>query len=219
MTTFGKCGAATPQYKRPATLSHAPQARPATLSTQDDLITDRDRKSILKGQLPHWATVGRTQLTLFVVIFPLIISALCWFYGPELLRDHLYSGTYQVAKDVHAEKGKCTRHAFLVTLCSVAVHSARTGQPVYYSKFFMLFKSAGGQAMIPVRSTANPEIYSIKYTVEEALTARTLSFGVAVLFLMWMTSLFLGNLLKGRHKGGAGHHAALQYAQMKLQNA
>lgn len=116
-----------------------------------------------------------------------MLYALVTSYGPDILRDHRLSGTWQPAYDLQAMEGKCERRNFVITFCSAKIRSvANPGQAPTTHRFMMLFAGGGGEALVPMRSTTNRTAVSIFYAAETKLWNRTLSFlfaaGVLALF-------------------------------------
>jgi hypothetical protein len=98
-------------------------------------------------------------------------------YGPDLVRDHRLSGTWQPAYDLQVTEGKCDRINFVVTMCNAKIISvARPDQAPISHSFLMFFSSGGGEALVPVRSTKDRSAVSIFYPAETKLWNRTLSF-------------------------------------------
>ena len=105
-------------------------------------------------------------------------------YGPDLVRDHRLSGTWQPAYDLQVTDGKCERIDFVVTTCNAKIKSvARPDQAPLSHSFLMFFSSGGGEALVPVRSTKDRSAVSIFYAAETKLWNRTLSFIVAAAML------------------------------------
>lgn len=114
-------------------------------------------------------------------------------YGPDLLRDHRLAGTWQPAYDLRAMEGKCERTNFVITLCSAKIKSvARPDQAPVTHRFMMLFTGGGGEALVPVRSTADRAAVSIYYAAEAKRWNRTLSFisAAVILAIFSVVSLF-----------------------------
>jgi hypothetical protein len=127
------------------------------------------------------ATTGTTgspfRWFVMLVACGAILYGLVASYGPDLLRDHRLSGTWQPAYDLRALDGKCRRINFVVTFCSARIQSvARPDQPPVSHSFMMLFAGGGGEALVPVRSTTDRTAVSIFYAAEAKLWNRTLSF-------------------------------------------
>ena len=118
------------------------------------------------------------------------VAGLCWLvisYGPDILRDHRLSGTWQPAYDLRAIEGKCERTNFVLTTCTAKIKSvAMPDQAPITVSFLMLFSGGGGEALVPVRSTKDRTAVSIFYAAEAKLWNRTLSFfsltGLVALF-------------------------------------
>jgi len=119
-------------------------------------------------------------------------------YGPDIVRDHRLSGTWQPAYDLRVTDGKCKRTNFIATFCEAKILSvARPDQAPINHGFFMLFSGGGGEALVPVRSTKDRNAVSIYYAAETKLWNRTLTFifsaglvslfGAVALFLFWRT--------------------------------
>jgi len=114
-------------------------------------------------------------------------------YGADVVRDHRLAGSWQPAYDLRAVEGKCSRMYFVATFCSARIVSvARPDQAAVTHRFFMLFSGGGGEALVPVRSTADRAAVSIFYAAETKLWNRTLSLVFAAGLL---TLLAFGALL------------------------
>ncbi len=67
-------------------------------------------------------------------------------YGPNLVRDHRLSGTWQPAYDLRASDGECKRTNFVITFCSAKIRSvARPDLAPTTHRFFMLFSGAAAR--------------------------------------------------------------------------
>lgn len=98
-------------------------------------------------------------------------------YGPDLVRDHRLSGTWQPAYDLQVTDGKCKQTNFVLTTCDAKIKSvARPDQAPIPHSFMMFFSSGGGEALVPVRSTTDRSAVSILYAADTKLWNRTLSF-------------------------------------------
>ena len=105
-------------------------------------------------------------------------------YGPDIVRDHRLSGTWQPAYDLRASDGECKRTNFVITFCSVKIRSvARPDLAPTTHRFFMLFSGGGGEALVPVRSTKDRAAVSIHYAAEAKLLNRTVSFVLSAVIL------------------------------------
>jgi hypothetical protein len=114
-------------------------------------------------------------------------------YGSGLLRDHRLSGTWQPAYDLRVMDGKCERTNFVITFCSAKIKSvAKPEQAPIDHRFMMLFTGGGGEALVPVRSTADRTAVSIFYAADTKLWNRTLSFisALGILALFGAVALF-----------------------------
>ncbi|WP_157195815.1 hypothetical protein [Bradyrhizobium sp. YR681] len=120
-------------------------------------------------------------------------------YGPDILRDHRLSGTWQPAYDLRVTEGKCERTNFVITFCSSKIISvARPDQAPVTHKFMMLFSGGGGEVLVPARSTTDRTAVSILYAAEAKLWNRTISFvsvaGLMALFTFGSLLLFWRSL-------------------------
>lgn len=213
MGDFGKRG-----RQSAATSRHTASARQESAAAPPDLISKRDLKYIDKGYGPAWANLSRLQLMVFVLLLPALALAAIWCYGPDIVRDLRYAGTFTVATDLRATEGKCTRHAFMVTLCSAKIRSMR-GEAERSSAFMMFFRSGDGAQLVPVRSTANASVVGIRYAVSDVLINRTLSLLGGTMFFGWIWLMLFDCVRKGRYKGGPAHAALVQYMALRSQPA
>jgi hypothetical protein len=162
------------------------------------------------GKLPVWTTADPVKL----VILLLIVAAGLYFitvsYAGDILRDIRLAGTWQVAYDLRAANGSCTRHNLVVTRCSAKIQSiADPNQAPVASEFMMLFSSGGGEMLVPVRSTTNPSAVAIAYASETKLLNRTMTF---LVLAGTLAAIFIGlasALATGRYNGGAAHRDLL----------
>lgn len=162
------------------------------------------------GKLPNWTTAGPIKLFLGLL---LVAAGLCFFtvtYAGDIVRDIRLRGTWQVAYDLRAVNGSCTRYNFVVTRCSAKIQSnAEPDQAPVASEFMMLFSGGGGEMLVPVRSTTDPSAVAIAYATETKLMNRTITFLVLAGALAALLIGLLGALGSGRYKGGAAHLALL----------
>jgi hypothetical protein len=162
------------------------------------------------GRLPVWTTAGPVKL---VIILLIVAAGLYFFtvtYAADIFRDIRLAGTWQVAYDLRAANGSCTRHNFVVTRCSAKIQSiAEPNQAPVASEFMMLFSSGGGEMLVPVRSTTNPSAVAIAYASETKLLNRTMTF---LVLAGTLAAIFIGlasALATGRYNGGAAHRDLL----------
>ena len=162
------------------------------------------------GKLPSWTTAGPIKLVIGLL---LVAAGLCFFtvtYAGDIVRDIRLAGTWQVAYDLRAVSGSCTRYNFVVTRCSAKIQSnAEPNQAPVASEFMMLFSGGGGEMLVPVRSTKDPSAVAIAYATETKLFNRTVTFlGLAGTLALIVIGL-VGALGSGRYEGGAAHLALL----------
>src|SRR5215510_9564351 len=206
MGDFGK-RTVNPRPGAPLPHTSGAQSTPAW----SDQISKRDLKALERGQLPVWTNMSQLKLlglALFVVV---MVLGAAGFYGPELARDLRYAGTFRVADDLRATEGRCKRYVFLVSLCSVKIHSVRNEQSTSSTEFLMFFRSGDGAEMIPVRSNVDASAVGIQYAVSDVLLNRILSLLGLIVFFSWIAWKFLDCVRTGRYKDGPGHEAIRQY--------
>lgn len=179
-----------------------------------DVLTKRDLKALEKGQLPAWTNIGRFQLIAMVLFIMAMVMGAVGYYGPDVVRDLRYAGTYRVAYDLRATEGNCTRYSFLVTLCSAKIHSAGQADRSITSTYLMFFRSGDGERMIPVRSDADATAVGIQYAVSDVLLNRTLSLLGLAVFFSWIGWTLFQCVRQGRYQGGRAHEAILQYVAL-----
>jgi hypothetical protein len=195
-----------PEFEKRTAFSHA--ASPGRAGGQADIGA---ALAVFKaGKLPNWTTAGPIKLVIGLL---LVAAGLCFFtvtYAGDIVRDVRLRGTWQVAYDLRAVNGSCTRYNFVVTRCSAKIQSnAEPSQAPVTSEFLMLFSGAGGEMLVPVRSTTNPSAVAIAYAAETKLLNRTLTFLVLAGALAAIVIGLVGALGSGRYKGGAAHLALL----------
>jgi hypothetical protein len=162
------------------------------------------------GKLPAWTTTGPIKQVILLLIVATGLYFLTTTYAGAILRDIRLAGTWQVAYDLRAVDGSCTRHNFIVTFCSAKIRSnAEPNRAPVTSEFMMLFSSGGGEMLVPVRSTTDRSAVAIGYAAETKLMNRTMTFigltGVLAAMFIWLVN----SLATGRYKGGAAHRALL----------
>jgi len=182
--------------------------------TWSDQISKRDLKALERGQLPVWTNMSQLKLlSLALFVAAMVLGALA-YYGPELARDLRHAGTFRVADDLRATEGTCKRYVFLVSLCSVKIHSVTSERSTSSTEFLMFFRGGDGAAMIPVRSSVDASAVSIQYAVSDVLLNRTLSLLGIALFFGWIAWMFLDCVRKGRYQDGPAHEAVRQYVAL-----
>jgi hypothetical protein len=211
MVEFGK---RTVNAMQGATLRHASDEPRQSTPVWSDQISRRDLKAIEKGQLPAWTNLSRLKLLGLAFFVAAMVLGAVGFYGPELVRDLRYAGTFRVADDLRATEGKCKRYVFMVTFCSVKIHSASNERSTTSTEFLMFFRSGDGAAMIPVRSTVDASAVGIQYAVSDVLLNRILSLLGIALFFSWIVWTFLNCIRKGRYKDGPAYEAIMQYVAL-----
>jgi hypothetical protein len=156
--------------KRQPGVGYAAQALNVnTAAAQGHVVTESAAPT---GHPIRWLIV---LLACGAMLYGLVVS-----YGPDILRDHRLAGTWQPAYDLQAMEGKCERRNFVITFCSAKIKSvANPDQAPIAHRFMMLFAGGGGEALVPVRSTADRTAVSIFYAAETKLWNRTLSFIIA----------------------------------------
>lgn len=215
MSEFGKRGvrsaAASPSRQQVSRASPAPDRDP----TVSGLLSRRDLSHIDKGVVPTWVNMSRSHLMGFIVVVPLLVLAGLGYYGPDVVRDIRYAGTFAEADDLRATDGTCKRYMFLVTLCSASIRAVRGGQVTHQPSFLMFFRGGGGAELVPVRSKIDASVVSIEYAVRDVLLNRTLSLLGGTAFFAWIWWLFVERVRKGRYKDGPAHEAVLRYVATK----
>jgi FtsH-binding integral membrane protein len=209
MGDFGK-RTVNARQEPPPRLAFGAQSAP----TWSDQISKRDLKALERGQLPVWTNMSQLKLlSLALFVAAMVLGALA-YYGPELVRDLRHAGTFRVADDLRATEGTCKRYVFLVSLCSVKIHSVTSERSTSSTEFLMFFRGGDGAAMIPVRSSVDASAVSIQYAVSDVLLNRILSLLGITLFFGWIAWMFLDCVRKGRYKDGPGHEAIRQYVAL-----
>ena len=165
---------------------------------------------VKSGKVPAWTTFG----PLYLVILVLCVAGGLWHvtatYAGEILRDHRLAGTWQTAYDLRAVDGSCRRVQLVITFCSAKIQSlAEPERAPAVSEFMTGFSSGGGEAMVPVRSTADPSAVAIAYAAETKLVNRTLTWLVLATILAALLIGVVNALLRGRYKGGRAHRSLL----------
>jgi hypothetical protein len=211
MVEFGK---RTVNATRGATFQHASNAPRQSTPDWSDQLSSRDLKALEKGRLPAWANMSRLKLVSLAFLMVAITLGAAAYYGPDVVRDARYAGTFKVAFDLRATEGKCKRYMFLVSLCSVKIESVTNEWPAKSTEFLMSFRSGDGEAMIPVRSSVDASAVGIQYAVSDLLLNRALSLlGIALLF-SWVAWFFFDCVRKGRYKDGPAYEAVMQYVAL-----
>jgi hypothetical protein len=211
---MGEFGKRTANMTHGAPLRYASDGPRQSAPVWSDQISRRDLKALEKGQLPAWTNMSRLKLLgLAFFVAAMVLGSLA-YYGPELVRDLRYAGTFRVADDLRATDGRCKRYVFLVTFCSVKIHSARDERSTTSTEFLMFFRSGDGAAMIPVRSSVDASAVGIQYAVSDVLLNRTLSLLGIALFFSWIAWIFLDCVRKGRYQDGPAHEAVMQYVAL-----
>jgi hypothetical protein len=194
---------------KPRQFASPPPRQAALLIT--DLLSKGDLKLLERGQLPKWTTLSWPRLIGIALFVMAILMGAVSFYGPDVVRDLRYAQTFRVADDLTVTDGRCTRAAFLVTLCSAKIHPIGRAEVPITTHFLMFFRSGDGERMIPVRSAADISAVGIQYAVSDVLLNRTLSLLAVIIFFSWIGWIFVQCVLKGRYEGGPAHAAILQY--------
>lgn len=197
MVEFGKRKPAntTAAYSRPV-------ENPVDLATAAEVVST--------GKLPFWSNISSVSFAMMMVAAAGLLWWLVLPYGGDILRDYRLAHTWRPAYDLTATDGKCTRHQFILTTCNATLKSLAepNAAPIDVS-FMMAFAGGGGEAMVPVRSAANPSQVSIAYAAETQLFNRTLTFVAIVFGLLATVFIGLNALLKGQYKGGAADRALI----------
>jgi hypothetical protein len=179
-----------------------------------DQISKRDLKALERGQLPVWTNMSQLKLLSLALFVVAMVLGAVGYYGPELARDLRYAGTFRAADDLRATEGRCKRYVFLVSICSVKIHSVTSERSTSSTEFLMFFRGGDGAEMIPVRSNVDASAVGIQYAVSDVLLNRTLSLLGIILFFGWIAGMFLDCVRKGRYKDGPGHEAVRQYVAL-----
>ena len=195
-------------------LQHASGAPRQSTPAWSDQISKRDLRALEKGQLPVWTNMSQLKLLGLALFVVAMVLGAVGFYGPELARDLRHAGTFRVADDLRATEGRCKRYIFLVTFCSVKIHSVRNEQSTYSTEFLMFFRGGDGAEMIPVRSNVDASAVGIQYAVSDVLLNRILSLIGITLFFAWIAWVLLDCVRKGRYKDGPAHEAVRQYVAL-----
>ncbi|MGJ4926185.1 hypothetical protein ACQR1I_12750 [Bradyrhizobium sp. HKCCYLS2038] len=155
--------------------------RPDTARTDTARTDVATEDPPVKGGPIRWAIA---TLVCVAMLYGFLTS-----YGPDLRRDRHLAGTWQPAYDLRATEGRCKRTNFVITNCTATIVSvAQPDREPIKVDFFMLFAGGGGEAIVPVRSTADRAAVSIHYAVETKLWNRTLTFVFGTVLLALMTA-------------------------------
>jgi hypothetical protein len=211
---MGDFGKRTVNATQGATLRHASDAPRQSAPVWSDQISSRDLKALEKGQLPAWTNMSRMKLLGMAFFVAAMVVGAVALYGPEVVRDLRYAGTFGVADDLRATEGRCKRYVFLVTLCNAKIQSVLNERSTSSTEFLMFFRSGDGEQLIPVRSTVDASAVGIQYAVSDVLLNRTLSLLGVILFFSWIVWLFLDLVRKGRYKDGPAYDAVMQYVAL-----
>lgn len=211
---MGDFGKRTMNAAQEPPLWHATGTPRQSTPTWSDQISNRDLKALERGQLPAWTNMSRLKLVSLALFVVAMVLGAVGYYGPELARDLRYAGTFRVADDLRATEGRCKRYVFLVSLCSVKIHSVRNERSTSSTEFLMFFRGGDGADMIPVRSSVDASAVGIQYAVSDVLLNRALSLLGITLFFGWIVWMFLDCLRKGRYKDGPAHEAVRQYVAL-----
>jgi hypothetical protein len=211
---MGEFGKRTVNATAGASFRHASDAPRQSTPDWSDQLSRRDLKALEKGQLPAWANMSRLKLLGMAFFVAAMVVGAVALYGPEVVRDLRYAGTFRVADDLRATDGRCKRYVFLVTLCNAKIRSVRNEQSTSSTEFLMFFRSGDGEQLIPVRSTVDASAVGIQYAVSDVLLNRTLSFLGIILFFGWVAWMFLDCVRKGRYKDGPAYDAVMQYVAL-----
>jgi hypothetical protein len=211
---MGDFGKRTVNATQGATLRHAPDTSRQSAPVWSDQISSRDLKALEKGQLPAWTNMSRMKLLGMAFFVVAMVAGAVALYGPEVVRDLRYAGTFSVAGDLRATEGRCKRYVFLVTLCNAKIQSVLNERSTSSTEFLMFFRSGDGEQLIPVRSSVDASAVGIQYAVSDVLLNRTLSLLGVILFFSWIVWLFLDLVRKGRYKDGPAYDAIMQYVAL-----
>jgi len=194
------------QFGKRIAVGHAvPQSRPGGQSDVDAVLA-----VVKAGKLPAWTTLGPIKLAIGLLVVAAGLYFLTVNYAGDIVRDIRLAGTWQVAYDLQAVSGSCTRHNFVVTRCSAKIQSnAEPNRAPVASEFMMLFSGGGGEMLVPVRSTTDPSAVTIAYAAETKLFNRTMTFLVLAGALAAICIVFASSLATGRYKDGPAHQALL----------
>jgi hypothetical protein len=209
---MGDFGKRTVNARQEPPLRHASGAQ--STPAWSDQISKRDLKALERGQLPVWTNMSQLKLLGLALFVVAMVLGAVGYYGPEVARDLRYAGTFRVADDLRATEGRCKRYVFLVSLCSVNIHSVTSERSTSSTAFLMFFRGGDGAEMIPVRSTVDASAVGIQYAVSDVLLNRTLSLLGITLFFGWIAWMFLDCVRKGRYKDGPAHEAVRHYVAL-----
>ena len=204
MANFNSASSDAPVFGRRG----APAASRPVANPRFDAAPDYDAaRTVLKtGKSPPWTRNGPIALVVFSVLFLGLAGAMTYIYGGDLLRDTRLAGTWTPAPDWRALDAHCTSYEHIVTLCDATLMRADAETVrAQRNRFMMAFSSGGGEFIVPVRSTKDPEAISLGYAAQDKLVNRVITFLVAFATLIGAALVGAGRLASGRYKGGRAH--------------
>ena len=208
MTDLNRVANGAPAFGRRG----APGAtRPAAQKTFDAPPDFAAAKAALKsGKLPPWTRHGPITLVMVSLVALGLAGAMIVTYGGDLVRDARLAGTWEPAPDWRALDAHCTSYEHIVTLCDTTLLRADDETVgMQHNRFMMAFSSGGGEFMVPVRSTKDPEAVSVGYAAQDKLFNRVAIFVLAFVILVAGAISGARRLVAGRYKGGAAHLALM----------
>jgi hypothetical protein len=208
MANFNSAANGAPAFGRRG----APVAARVAAKQTFDAVPDyaAAKAALSSGKLPPWTRNGPTAIVVWSLLVLVLVGVMTYAYGGDLVRDTRLAGTWAPAPDLRAVDGHCTSYEYIVTLCDATILGADTETVRFQqNRFMMAFSSGGGEFLVPVRSTKDPEAISIGYAARDKLFNRVVTFVLAFVILVAGAISGARRLVAGRYKGGAAHLALM----------
>jgi hypothetical protein len=191
--SFGKRGVAVQASGRASTVTRPPISAVSKPQQASDAGED----------LPNWAASKLSDKLKAWVFVALMAAFLGWFAGVDLWRDVRLASTYRAAADIEAKDGSCKNALYLMSMCDVTLVARGADGRTRKIGSYQLYGpgSMGGVAIVPVRSTVDPDAITHQAAIDH-LTGRIITFLLLFGLMAMMTVSFTRDLLAGRYIGG-----------------
>lgn len=119
----------------------------------------------------------------------ILLAAVVYLMGGALYRDFAHGSHFVADASIKVERADCKRTNFVLNDCEIDLSwMTPSGQKRQSAGFTVLFTSMAGTAVVPLRSSRDPEVVSTQAGLDH-MTNRTITFMVFASILLALVVL------------------------------
>ncbi len=127
----------------------------------------------------------------------MLLAAVVYWMGGALYRDFTHGSHFVADASIKIERADCKRTNFILNDCEIDLSwTTPSGQKRKSAGFTVLFTSLAGTAVVPLRSSRDPEVVSTQAGLDH-MTNRTITFIVFASILLVLVALGFKHAFRG----------------------